>query len=236
MSKILKFKNPSETFIVRAKSSTTAEIILYGAIGSSMWEDSISAKQFSDQMGKLDKSIKELVIRVNSPGGDVFDGIAIYNRIKQFPGKKKCYVDGLAASIASIIILAADEVVIGEGALVMVHLPWCVTAGNREDLEGTINRLMDVEEQMVSIYAKKTKMPRSEIKAMLEKETWLDSDQAKELGFVDSKSEDTMAIAASTLSKATWMSKTPKMKTKEDQIKEEIENIKTKVSGFLSRK
>lgn len=236
MPKILSFKKDSSPLQVRAKSPGKAEISLYGAIGSSFFEDSISARQFSEELKKIDSSTKEIIVRINSPGGDVFDGIAIYNRIKQHPAKVTCIVDGLAASIASIIALAGDEVLMGEGALMMIHLPWTMTAGNRNDFENVIGRLLDVEEQMVSIYSKKTKLSRAEIKQMLEKETWMDSTQAVDMGFVDNTTTETLAIAASMIDKATWLSKAPKMATKEDQLRSEIEALKVRISGFIDRK
>jgi ATP-dependent protease ClpP protease subunit len=236
MPKILDFHKTNQPFQIRNKTATKAEIVLYGAIGASWFEDSITAKQFSDELKGLASTVTQIDLRINSPGGDVFDGIAIYNRIKQHPAKVTVYVDGLAASIASIIALAGDEIVIGDGALMMIHLPWTFCAGNRNELDNTINRLMDVEEQMVSIYAKKCGLPRAEIKAMLEKETWMDATQAIEMGFADTKSEDTMAIAASVLSKATWINKMPKMKTQDDVARVEIENLKNKISSFIARK
>jgi ATP-dependent protease ClpP protease subunit len=236
MSKILDFKKSAHPFEIRNKTATKAEIVIYGAIGQGFFEDAISAKQFSDELKKLPDTIKDLDVRINSPGGDVFDGIAIYNRLKQHKAKKKIYIDGLAASIASVIALAGDEIVMGEGALYMVHLPWSWAVGNRNDLENTINRLMDVEEQMVSIYTKKTKMSRSEIKAMLEKETWLDADQSIELGFVDSKMEETVPIAASVFDKAQWINKRPELKYSETAVaKKEIKNLKDEIGKFLAR-
>lgn len=196
---------------IQNKSATKAEIVIYAAIGQDFWGDGsmVSAKQFSDELKKIDSSVSELVIRLNSPGGDVFDGVAIYNRLKQFKAKKTVYIDGLAASIASIIALAGDEILIGEGALYMVHLPWTWAVGNRMDLDNTVNRLMDVEEQMVSIYSKKTGLDRAEVKALLEAETWMDADQAIEKGFVSKKVEESVPIAASAM-KAPWIHRQPK--------------------------
>lgn len=233
MPKILDF-NKSQPFKIKSKSATKAEIILYGAIGASWYEDSISAKQFSDELNKLDPTVKEIVLRINSPGGDVFDGIAIYNRLKQHPAKVTAYVDGIAASIASVIMLAADEVIMGEGSLILVHLPWTMTAGNRVDLENTVIRLMDIEEQMISIYSKKCKKSRADIRALLEAETWMDSSQAKEEGFVDSIMSETMPIAASALDKSTWIKKSPKNIVTERQVANtKIDELKSKIEGFL---
>lgn len=218
---------------IRNKSATEADLILYGAIGASWFEDSISAKQFSDMMKQIPDTVKKINLRINSPGGDVFDGIAIYNRIKQHPAKVTCYIDGLAGSIASVIALAADEVIMGEGALYFIHLPWTMAMGNRNDLENTVNRLMDVEEQLITIYRAKTKMDRQEIRAMLEKETWLDANQAMDLGFVDSKMSDTQPIAASVIEKASWLNKKPTLKTDKDAAREKVLEAKNKVDGFL---
>lgn len=236
MSKLLNLKKSVQPIEIRNKTATQAEIVLYGAIGQSWFEDAISAKQFSDIIKDLPDTVKNITLRINSPGGDVFDGIAIYNRLKQHPAKVTCYVDGLAASIASIIALAADEVIMGEGALFMVHLPWTMAMGNRSDLENTINRLLDVEEQLISIYRNKTKMDRSEIRAMLEKETWMDADQAIEMGFVNSKTEESMPIAASLLDKASWINKKPRLETDMSQAIEKTKELKNKISDFLARK
>lgn len=236
MSKILGLKSRSKPFEIKAKSATKAEIVIYDSIGADWFGNGITAKTFSDELKALDKSVNEIEVRINSPGGDVFDGIAIYNRLKQHSAKKTVYIDGLAASIASIIALAGDEIIMGEGALYMVHLPWTFAMGNRNDLENVVNRLTDIEEQMVSIYQKRSGLSRSEIKAMLEKETWMDADQAMENKFVDKKFEETIPMAASALDKATWINKRPKMKTAEDAAKVEITDFKNKVSAFLARK
>jgi ATP-dependent protease ClpP protease subunit len=225
-------------FEIKNKSATKAEIVIYAPIGQSFWEESISASQFSEELKKLDSSVNEITVRINSPGGDVFDGIAIYNRLKQHKAKKIVYIDGLAASIASIIALAGDEIIMGEGALYMVHLPWTFAMGNRKDLDTTINRLLDIEEQLISIYAKKTKKERSEIRRMLEDETWMDSTTALEEGFVDKKSDtESLPIAASVFDKAQWINKAPKnFKNRASLVKNEIKDLRNKIEGVLARK
>lgn len=220
------------------KTATEAEIIIYAGIGQDFWGDGsmISAKQFSDELKKIPDTVKTINVRINSPGGDVFDGIAIYNRLKQHKAKKAVYIDGLAASIASIIALAGDEIKIGDGALFMVHLPWTISMGNRIDLDNTVNRLLDVEEQMLGIYAKKSGLGRSEIRALLEKETWMGADEAIDYGFVDSKVEDTVAIAASAI-KSRWISKQPeKFFSDVEAGKTKLNDLKNKVRSLLDRK
>jgi len=236
MSKLLKFAahNP---LTIRNKSAKVAEIILYAGIGQDWWGDGsmVSDKQFSDELKKLDANVEEIQLRINSPGGDVFHGIAIYNRLKQHKAKVKVYIDGWAASIASIIALAGDEIVMGEGAMFMIHLPWTFAMGNRMELDNTVNRLMDVEEQMISIYSKKSGLDRAEIKAMLEKETWMGADEAISNGFVTGKAEDSMPIAASA-AKSLWLAKVPKMyRSEKEAISAAVDDLKKKIQKRVAR-
>lgn len=237
--KLLNFSARSKSPLrIENKSATSAEIILYAGIGQDYWGDGsmISAKNFSDEMKSLPKTVNDLTVRINSPGGDVFDGITIYNRLKQFDGTVNVIIDGLAASIASIIALAGDNITIGEGALYMVHLPWTFAFGNRMDLDNVVNRLMDVEDQMVGIYAKKSGLDRSEIKALLEAETWMDADQAIEKGFVDSKVEESVPIAASAI-KSRWFNKRPEHYNSETKaVNTAKAELQKKISGILARK
>jgi len=238
MPKIMNFQNRGPRLRIENKSATKAEIIIYGGIGQDYWGDGsmISAKQFSEELKKLGDTVNEIDLRINSPGGDVFDGIAIYNRIKQHKAKVNVYIDGLAASIASIIALAGDNIYIGEGALYMVHLPWTFAMGNRMELDNTVNRLLDVEEQMISIYKKKTKLDRAEIKAMLESETWLGADEAIAKGFVDSKVEESIPIAASAI-ESKWIMKKPKGYFSETTAVNDIKDgLKKKIQERLARK
>lgn len=238
--KLLKFKERSKTpFKIRSESATKAEIVLYAGIGQDYWGDGsmISAKQFSDELKALPKTVNELTVRINSPGGDVFDGVTIYNRLKQFNGTVNVIIDGLAASIASIIALAGDTITIGEGALFMVHLPWTFAYGNRMELDNVVSRLMDVEEQMIGIYSKRSGLDRSEVKALLEAETWMDADQAIEKGFVDSKVEESMPIAASVFKNAIWIGKKPEKFNSETKAVDAAKaDLLKKISGTLARK
>lgn len=230
---LLDFKARNKTpFKIRNDSSDAAEIILYAGIGQDWWGDGsmVSAKDFSDQMKALPKSVKTLNVRINSPGGDVFDGVAIYNRLKQFDGTVNVFIDGLAASIASIIALAGDTITMGEGALFMIHLPWTFAMGNRMDLDNTVNRLLDVEDQLVGIYAKKSGLDRSEIKSMLEAETWMGADEAIDKGFVDSTTEDSMPIAASAMG-ARWINRAPKSYNSETKAVNAAKDVLLKKIG-----
>lgn len=239
MPKILGLANRAgQPLKINAKSATKAEIILYAGIGYDWWGDGsmISAKQFSDELKKIEDTVTEITVRINSPGGDVFDGIAIYNRLKQHKAKVCVYIDGLAASIASIIALAGDEIYIGEGALFMVHLPWTFAMGNRMELDNTVSRLMDVEEQMISIYSKKSSLDRAEIKALLEAETWMGAEEAIEKGFVDSKVAESVPIAASAID-SKWIVRKPKTYNSETAaVTSAKTDLAKKIQGRLAHK
>lgn len=200
MSNLINIKDAEKTkFKIENKSATTAEIVIYSEIGENFWGEGVSAKSFSAELKELPESVKQIDVRLNSPGGCVFDGITIYNRLKHHSANVTVYIDGLAASIASIIALAGDEVILGEGALIMVHKPMAGVCGNSADMEAMIARLDDVEEQLVGIYKRKTGLDRSEIKSMLAKETWIEANEALEMGFVDKimEEEDRIRVAAS---------------------------------------
>ena len=219
------------------ETQTSAEITIYAAIGDYGFEDSVSARSFSDKLKGLPETITQLDIRVNSPGGDVFDGVTIYNRLKQHKANVTVYVDGMAASIASIIALAGDEVIMGEGSQLMVHKPMSGVWGNSIEMMSVVDRLDDIEEQMLSIYQRRTGMDRSELKSMLAKETWLDADEAIEFGFATRKADGTeqMRVAACNMDKAPWIKKTPslQMKTESDLVKEDVLGVLSDLSNFL---
>lgn len=227
---------------VRNKTATEAEIILYGSIGESFWDDSVSAKDFHNELKNLPATVKNISLRINSPGGDVFDGVTIYNRLKAHGASITVYVDGMAASIASIIAMAGDNIIMGEGAQIMIHKPWTMTMGNSQELADTIDRLDDIEEQMVSIYARKTGLGRSEIKNMLSKETWILSEEALDLGFATEIAEDELKMAASwekDLNKAIWLRKQPKAALTGDlqtkYIQDKLNTLKENIEGVIAR-
>lgn len=171
---------------IKNQVKNKAEIDMYGDISS--WD--ISARSVSDLLKELDNSVTELEINMFSGGGDVFEGIAIYNILKRSDKKITMRIDGLAASIASVIILAADEVIIGEGSQVMIHLPWTGKMGDKNDFMAVIDQLEMVEREMVKIYQRATDLSETEIVQMMTKETWLNDEQAVEFGFANSRIEN----------------------------------------------
>lgn len=229
----------SKKFEITNKANGIAEMVLYGYIGENPWEDSaVSAKQFHDELKKLPENTKEIHIRINSGGGSVFDGVTIYERLKQHKAKKVVFIDGIAASIASVIAMAGDEINIGEGAMLMIHKPMTGIFGNVSEMEKVISILDKIEEQMISIYAKKTGLSRVEISKMLSDETWINSDEAIDMKFATSKidASTTLHIAADILAKAKHFNRKPTIDASNTIVKDKLEELKTKINEFQARK
>ena len=153
------------------------EIILYGDIGFD-----ITAKEFSDEMKALG-DVKDITIRINSFGGDVFDGVAIYSRLIDSAANVTVFIDGIAASAASVIAMAGHEIHIAEAGFVMIHDAWARSMGNAADLRKTAARLEAVSEQIAGIYQRRTGMDMAKIRDMMAAETEFNAEQAVEFGF-----------------------------------------------------
>lgn len=226
-----------KSFLFKNKTPATAEILIFGAIGVSWFEDFITAKEFSDQLNALDKNTKEIEVRINSPGGDVFEGWTIYNRLKQHPANVTVYVDGIAASIASIIMLAGNKVIIGEGAQIMIHKASTGVWGNSIDMDNTSDRLNIIDDQLIATYSKKTGKDKSEIRDLLMKgDNWFTAEEAIAFGLVDETFENTMPIAASLLERATWINKVPStVLTRDTAVKADISNTLKNIENFIKK-
>lgn len=163
--------------------SKTTEITIYGVIGDSWFEESFSASDIDNAL--KDAGDNDVVIRLNSPGGDAFDGISIYNRLKQHKGKVTVYVDGWACSAASIIAMAGDEVIMGLGSMMMIHEASTIAWGSKTNMRKIVDMLEQLDNGLVDIYASKTSISREDIQNKLEAETWMSADTAVELSFAD---------------------------------------------------
>ncbi len=166
---------------INAKNSKDAQVYIYDEIGDF---GGYSAKMFIDEVKNL--KAENIHIHINSPGGSVFAGLAIYALIKGLEARTISHIDGFAASIASVIALAADEVQIASNGMLMIHNPYSWECGTSEDLRKQADVLDLLRGQLVDIYKQKTGLDEDKIIAMMDAETWLDADTAKELGFVDS--------------------------------------------------
>ncbi len=174
-------------------SGDNAEIYLYDMIGSDMF-GGISAKDFADQMVKA-KNAKRIDLRINSPGGDVFDGMAMYTLLKSSKAKINVYVDALAASIASVIAMAGDTIEMATPAMMMIHDPWGMTSGTAEDMRKQADLLDVVKGQIADVYAARTGMSGEQIRQMMAGEKWMTAQEARGMKFADQIGPD-QAIAA----------------------------------------
>jgi ATP-dependent Clp endopeptidase proteolytic subunit ClpP len=161
------------------ETSESVEVSIYDEIGLG----GVSAKQFAADLKKLKG--QHIDLRINSVGGSVTEGAAIYNALKRHKGGLTVHIDGLAASMASVIAMAGEETRIAENALLMIHNPWSMTMGDADDLRKEADVLDKLKATLVSAYVRKTGQPRALIEQMMDDEKWMDATEALELGFVD---------------------------------------------------
>lgn len=165
--------------------TNSAEIMIYGTIGSSWWEESVSASQFNKDLKALGNDIDEITVRINSTGGSVYDGLSIRSQLKSHKAVVTVIVDGLAASIASIIAMGADKIIMSKGSNMMIHNPMASAFGEAKDLRNTADFLDRIRESLVSVYADKTGLSSDELFDLLDAETWMSAEEAVENGFAD---------------------------------------------------
>ena len=169
----------------KAKDKDNGELVLYGDISSSTWYgDEVTPVNFKKDLDNLGE-IKNLDIFINSGGGDVFAGQAIYSMLKRHNATKTVYVDGIAASIASVIAMAGDVVKMPSNAMMMIHKAWSLAIGNSDDMRKMADVMDSVDESITETYIAKTGKDKEEIMEMLKAETWMTAKEAKEYGFAD---------------------------------------------------
>ena len=166
-------------YTIRAQA-TGAEVLIYDEIGAY----GISAKGFLAELSALPDATP-LTLRLNSPGGSVFDAVAIYNAIKRHSGPVTVWIDGIAASAASYIAMAGDEVVMPENAFLMIHDPAGMVMGTAVDMRAMAKALDKVKGSLLQGYAAKSGRPQEEIAPLMSAETWLDAKDALDIGFAD---------------------------------------------------
>lgn len=160
------------------------EIWLYDQIGASFWGDGITAKSFQKELTALGK-VTAIDLRINSPGGDVFDGFAIYNMLAQHPATVDVYVDGVAASIASIIAMAGNKIRMARNSLMMIHNPQGVAIGDENEMDRVKALLKQVKGNLTATYVDRTGNKADKVEAWMSDETWFTADAAVDHGFAD---------------------------------------------------
>jgi len=219
------------------KEKSHAEIIIYDDIGKDgFWFEAFGAKQLDEELKKLDKSVKKIDVRLNSPGGSVFEGHTIYNRLKQHSAEIIVYIDGIAASIASVIAMAGDEIIMGEGSQIMIHKPWSFVQGDATQMEKEAEILDRLEDQIINIYKKKTGLTDMELRKMVAEETWISGEEAVDMGFATKLAEDgELQKAAASVDKP-WINKKPKVEDVQAHAQVKIAEFAQEMKDFLARK
>lgn len=179
MPKQLKFWN-----VMKNDEEKSAELILYGSIGSDEYWDDISDKAFKQDIENLG-DVENITLHINSPGGSVFSAVAIANTLKNHKAKITANIDGLAASAATIITSACDTVRMPKNALFMVHNPITFAYGNNQDMQKTLEMLNKVKNSIIETYLNKAKTDKETLSELMDNETWMSAEEAKEYGFVD---------------------------------------------------
>lgn len=173
-------------FQMNKKTQNKGEIYIYGDIVSSKWDETdVTAVDFKNELNQLG-DVSEIDVHINSAGGNVFEGHAIYNMLKMHKAKVNIYVDALAASIASVIAMSGDTIFMHKNSFMMIHNSWIMTLGNSKDLRQTADLLDKTDQSSNNAYLDKaTNLSESELKQLLEAETWLTADEALEKGLAD---------------------------------------------------
>lgn len=188
-----------------AKQPQTNDLLIYvyDEIGTSFWAEGITAKGIAAELSNAGK-IDSITLRINSPGGDVFEGLAIFNLIRTQGVPVTVMVDGVAASAASIIAMAGDRIAMADNSLLMIHNAWTVAIGDARDLRKTADTLDTVSGALAETYVNRSGQSPEDVRAMMDAETWLTASTALEKGFateiIETKKEDAaaaMALAAS---------------------------------------
>ncbi|MEO0797432.1 MAG: head maturation protease, ClpP-related [Verrucomicrobiota bacterium] len=174
--------------------SNSADIYIYDVIGQDFFGGGVEAKGFIDELNSLG-DVQEIVLHVNSPGGSVMHGNAIYNAILSHPARVVTQIEGLAASMASIIALAGTEVRMAANSLYMIHNPKSVGIGEADDLRKEADLLDKMKADAVDVYAAKSGQTEEQISKWMDEETYFTASEAKEHGFIDEITHESRAVA-----------------------------------------
>ncbi|MBU8739711.1 head maturation protease, ClpP-related [Bacillus licheniformis] len=208
----------------------TGEIYIYSEISSGQfWGDEVTAQTFKEDLDGLGE-VSALNIYINSPGGSVFEGNSIYNIIKRHKAHVNVYVDGLAASIASVIAMSGDAIFMPANAMMMIHNPWTVAQGNAEELRKQADDMDRIRESLIEAYLGKAgeKLNRDRLIELMDAETWLTAQECLELGLCDSIEAPSTAVAKVDTQLFAKYRNTPESllnQTKEDEKQAEKERL-----------
>ena len=167
----------------KADTPTVRTLYLNGVIAAESWlDDDVTPQLFKDE---LESGTGDIEVWLDSPGGDVMAATQIYNMLKNYKGKVTVKIDSLAASAASVVAMAGDEILMSPLSLMLIHNPLTVAAGNVDDMQKAIDMLDEVKQSIINAYELKTGLSRAKISHLMDCETWLSAKKAVELHFAD---------------------------------------------------
>ncbi len=192
-SKMLKLAATPRKWFNIDTAGDIPEIMIYDQIGLDWWGDGVSARDFRDEFNKLDAD--EINLHINSPGGMIYEGLAIYTTIVSHKATVNGFVDGMAASIASVILMATDKIIMPESSDLMIHDPWSIVIGGADDMRAEAKELDRLKDQIVKIYSDRSNIDSGELNKLMKKETWISGQEALDMGFADEVIENKKAAA-----------------------------------------
>ncbi|WP_406627698.1 head maturation protease, ClpP-related [Pectobacterium carotovorum] len=169
---------------IRAAASSDNSISVFDVIGRDYWDEGVTAKRIAGALRSMNGA--DVTVNINSPGGDMFEGLAIYNLLREYEGKVTVKVLGIAASAASVIAMAGDEIQIGRGAFLMIHNCWIVAMGNRHDFAELADYLKPFDSAMADIYAARSGLDTDTISKLMDAESYIGGSDAVDKGLADS--------------------------------------------------
>lgn len=206
-------------------SEDSATLYIYGDITSIKWfENDVCVYDLAKEIGDLNG--KSLTVRINSYGGEVAEGLAIYNLLKSYAGEVTTICDGFACSAASVVFMAGTKRIMPRSSLLMIHNAWTWASGDADDLRKAAEDLEKITQPSVEIYTSVSNLDTDEIKAMMDAETWIDADEALDFGFATEISEEAamQSIEDGILAKTVFKNKQLEKRIKE---LEKAEPVKT---------
>jgi len=221
--------------IKNVASDNVTEVMIYDEIG----KYGVDAKSFIDEIKNIPNGTSVL-LRINSPGGSVVDGLAIYDAISRMPQKVTTRIEGIAASMGSVIALAGDEVIMSENSLYMIHNVWGGEVGDAGDLRKAADLMDKMGDRLVSIYMSKSGNSEEQIRSWMNEETWFDSSEAVKYGFVDIIEEPIKLAARFDINKYDYKNKALVNNLfnnikKESKMEKEFDNLKSFIADLFNK-
>ncbi len=182
-------------FAIKSASDDTTDIMIYEDVG--IW--GVTAKDFIAELNAI--ATPKIAVRINTMGGEVFDGLAIYNSLKKCPKDVTVIVEGIASSVGSIIAMSGKKILMAPQSMMMIHMPWSYCQGNATAMRKEAAILDKIADEMVQIYTARTGLDSAKIKAFLEDETWMTAEECRANGFCDGLTDTADAGAVAVAAK-----------------------------------